>query len=79
MEGSWKLMVKSVLSSLPMFYMCYLDIPVTIKDQVIKYLRHCLWRKKNNDVQAKGKALVARNKISRPKDQGGLGVLNLET
>jgi hypothetical protein len=39
-------MVKSVLSSLPMFYMDFLDIPVTIKDQVIKYMRHCLWRGK---------------------------------
>jgi hypothetical protein len=39
-------MFKSVLSSLLMFYMCCLDIPVTIKDQVVKYMRHCLWRKK---------------------------------
>jgi hypothetical protein len=72
-------MVKSVLSSLPMFYICCLGIPVTIKDQVIKYMRHCLWRKTNNDIQAHGKALVARNKICRPKDQGGLGLMNLET
>jgi hypothetical protein len=34
--------VKSVLSSLPMFYMSCLDIPVTIKDQMIKYIRHYL-------------------------------------
>jgi hypothetical protein len=37
-----------------------------------------LWRKKGNDVQARGNALVAWNKICRPKKQGGLGVLNLE-
>jgi hypothetical protein len=60
-------MFKSVLSSLLMFYMCCLDIPVTIKDQVVKYMRHCLGRKKN-DVQAQGKALVAWNKICRPKN-----------
>jgi hypothetical protein len=72
-------MVKSVLSSLPMFYMDFLDIPVTIKDQVIKYMRHCLWRKRNNDVQAQGQALVAWSKICRPKKQGGLSVLNLKT
>ena len=35
-------------------------------------------RKKNNDVQVKGSALVAWTKICRPKNQGGLGVLNLE-
>jgi hypothetical protein len=71
-------MVKSVLASLPIFFMCCLDVPVTIKDQVIKYMRHCLWRKKNTDVQAKGNALVSWKKICRPKEQGGLGVLNLD-
>jgi hypothetical protein len=40
-------------------------------------MRHCLWRKKNSDVQAKGSALVAWKKICRPKAQGGLGVLDL--
>jgi hypothetical protein len=59
-----------------MFYMCCLDILVTTKDQVVKYMRHCLWRKKNNDVQAQGKAMVGWNKICRPKNRGGFGVLN---
>ncbi|XP_071685170.1 uncharacterized protein [Lolium perenne] len=71
-------LVKSVLASLPIFFMCCLDVPVTIKDWVIKYMRHCLWKKKTTDVQAKGNALVSWKKICRPKDQGGLGVLNLE-
>ena len=71
-------MVKSVLASLPIFFMCTLEVPVSIKEQVIKYMRHCLWRKKNNDVQVKGSALVAWTKVCRPKEQGGLGVLNLE-
>jgi hypothetical protein len=59
--------------------MCCFDVPITIKDQVIKYTRHCLWRNKNNEVQAKGSALIAWKKNSRPKNQGILGVLNLET
>ena len=70
-------MVKSVLAALPSFFMCTLDVPVSINEQIIKYVRHCLWRKKRNDVQVKGSALVAWHKISRPKSQGGLGVLNL--
>jgi hypothetical protein len=37
-----------------------------------------LWRKKTDDVQARGSALVAWKKICRPKQQGGLGVLNLD-
>ena len=70
-------LVKSVLSSLPLFYMSYLEVPIAIKDQIIKYMRYCLWRKKTDDVQAKGQALVSWDKICRPKNQGGLGVLNL--
>jgi hypothetical protein len=37
------------------------------KEQVIKYMRHCLLRKKSYDVQEKGSALVAWSKICRPK------------
>jgi hypothetical protein len=75
--GGKLLMVKSVLASLPIFFMCCLDIPVSIKEQLIKYMRHCLWRKKNGEVQSNGPALVSWDKICRPKNQGGLGVLNL--
>jgi hypothetical protein len=70
-------MVKSVLASLPISYMSCFDVPVSIKEQVIKFMRHCLWRRKTTDVQVKGSALVAWSKICRPKEQGGLGVLNL--
>ena len=70
-------MVNSVMATLPISFLCCLDVPITIKEQVVKYMRHCLWRKKNNDVQAKGSALVAWKKIARPKNKGGLGVLNL--
>jgi hypothetical protein len=60
-------LIKSVLSSLPIFFMCCFDVPITVKEQVIKYMRHCLWRKKNGDVQAKGTALISWKKIARPK------------
>jgi hypothetical protein len=50
-----------------------------ITDQIIKYMRHCLWRKKNQDVQARGSALISWDKVCRPKVQGGLGVLHLQT
>jgi hypothetical protein len=75
--GGKLLMVKSVQYSLPIFFMCCLDIPISVKEQLIKYMRHCLWRKKSGDVQSNGPALVAWEKICRPKNQGGLGVLDL--
>jgi hypothetical protein len=61
--GGKLLMVKSVLASLPISYMSCFDIPVTINEQVVKYKRHCLWRKNNSEVQAKGSALVAWKKF----------------
>jgi hypothetical protein len=42
-------------------------------------MRHCLWRKKNTEVQSRGPALIAWSTVYKLKDQGGLGVLNLET
>jgi hypothetical protein len=77
--GGKLLMVKYVLSSLPIFLMACLDIPVSIKYHLEKYKRYCLWRKKNTKVQAKGPALIAWTKIGKSKDRDGLGVLQLDT
>jgi hypothetical protein len=52
-------LVKSVLTAMSIFQMCCLDIPITITEQIVKYMRHCLWRKKDFEVQAKGNALIA--------------------
>ena len=68
-------LVNSVLSSLPTYTMCSLDIPVTVIEYIDRARRHCLWR--GSDINAKGKALVAWNKVMRPKNKGGLGVVNL--
>jgi hypothetical protein len=37
-------LVNSTLSSLPTFYMCAIKVPITILNQIDKYMRHCLWR-----------------------------------
>ena len=68
-------LVKSVLNSLGIYFMGCLDVPVTIKTQVIKYLRHCLWR--GPDLEDHRPAMVAWSTVCRPKSQGGLGVMNI--
>jgi hypothetical protein len=45
-------LVKSVIASVLIFLMCCFDAHVTIKDLVVKYMRHCIWRKKTIEVQA---------------------------
>jgi hypothetical protein len=42
-QGGKLLMVNSVFSSLPTFYMSSIKVPVYILNQINKYRRHCLW------------------------------------
>lgn len=69
------LLVKSILASLPIFFLCCLDIPETIKKRIAKYLRHCLWR--GSDMDDHRPTMVAWSVVCRPKNPGGLGVCNL--
>jgi hypothetical protein len=48
------ILINSVLSALPTFYMCALKIPISILEQVDKYRKHSLWNK--GDVNRKGVA-----------------------
>ena len=59
------------------YHMTCLDLPETVKEQICKYLRHCLWRGPN--MEDKKPALVAWSMVCRPKQQGGLGVTNIGT
>jgi hypothetical protein len=54
-------LVNSVISSLPTLYICS--------------LMNCLWRGK--DINRKGYNLAAWDLVRKPKDKGGLGVINL--
>lgn len=69
------LMVNFVLSALPTFYMCTLKIPASIIKQIDRYRMHGLWD--GGDINRKGSCLVSWKKACRPKDQGGLGIINL--
>jgi hypothetical protein len=68
--------VRSVLSSLPSFFMCSLKVQKTILNICNRAQRHCLWAKEEDSSSVN--ALVAWSRVCRPKKHGGLGVLNLE-
>lgn len=69
-------LVNSVLSLLPTYYMCSLSLPVSVIDCIDRARRHCLWR--GNDLNSSKKSLAAWSKVCRPKDKGGLEVIDLK-
>jgi hypothetical protein len=64
-----------VINSLPMFAMCSLKVPITIFIHFEKSGRQFLWVDKEDKIQ--GKCLANWDIVCRPKDQGGLNVINL--
>jgi hypothetical protein len=68
-------LLNSVINSLPMFAMCSLKVPITIFIHFEKSGRQFLWADKEDRIQ--GKCLANWDMVCRPKDQGGLNVINL--
>jgi hypothetical protein len=72
-QGGKLLIVNSVLSSLPTFFMSSVKVPIEILNQIDHYRRHCLCRA--GDLNAKKPPLVAWKMACKPKTKGGLGVI----
>lgn len=68
-------LINSVLSAIPTYYMCSLKLPKTVIEAIDTARRNCLWRGSNTLVRRR--PLAAWDKVCRPKDKGGLGVINL--
>jgi hypothetical protein len=56
--------------------MCALSLPKGVLKQIDKFRKHCLWR--GADVNSKKPSKAAWEFVCVPKDEGDLGVLNLE-
>jgi hypothetical protein len=50
-------------------------LPKTVIKQIDKYRKHCLWR--GSDLQSKKPSKATWPLVTLPKDEGGLGVINL--
>jgi hypothetical protein len=68
-------MVNSILSALPTYYLCTLKVPASVIHQLYKYRKQCLLDR--GDINRKGGYLAAWRKVFLPKEQGGLGIINL--
>ena len=71
------LLIKSIFSALPTFFMCTFALPLGVIEKINKYLRNFFWRKFG--MEDRGSALIAWSKVCKPKKQGGLVILDIGT
>ena len=67
--------LRSVLSSMPIYFLCTPSIPPGIIKQLERIMHQCLWRG-NSDTPRQ--SLAAWDMVCRPKEKGRLGVINLQ-
>jgi hypothetical protein len=70
-------MTNAMLTALPTFSMCTFLFPKTVIKQIDKFGKHCLWR--GSDVNSKKPSKAAWKLVCDSDENGGLGVLNLQT
>ena len=66
-------LVNSVMTALPTFYMCTLQLPPQIVNQIDGYRKKCLWS--GGEINRKGNCLVAWEAACRSKKEGALASL----
>jgi hypothetical protein len=73
--GDRLILINSVLTSLPMFMLSFLEIPIGVRKRLDYYRSRFFWQ---SDGHKRKYRLTKWNIICRPKDQGGLGIEVLE-
>ena len=74
-QGARLQLISSALSSMPIYFICSLQLPSGIISQLDRILRQCLWRD-NKDTPKQ--ALAAWDMLCKPKMNGGVGIVNFK-
>ena len=77
-KGGRLVLLRSVLSAIPTFYLSTFKIPVGIEKRLSGLMRRFFWKGANPEA-GRGMALVSWEDICTPTRQGGLGVPHLDT
>jgi hypothetical protein len=68
-------LINSILSSLPMFMMSFFEVPRDVLKKIEYFRSRFFWQ---NDEHKKKYRLTKWNILCQPKEQGGLGIQNLD-
>jgi hypothetical protein len=69
--GDRLVLINSVLTSLPMFMLSFMEIPVGVRKRLDYYRSNFFWQSDENKRKYR---LSKWNMLCRPKEQGGLGI-----
>jgi hypothetical protein len=71
-QGARLQLIKSALSSMPLHFLLALKLQPGLIKPLDRILRQCLWRDKDGPKQS----LAAWEMVCKPKENGGLGIIN---
>jgi hypothetical protein len=74
-QGAKVQLICSALASMPLHFLCTLQLPLGLTNQFDRIIRQCLWRDKFDEPK---KSLAAWDLVCLPKKNGGLGVVNFQ-
>jgi hypothetical protein len=74
-QGARLQLVDSALSSMSTFFLCSIQIPPGILNQLNRILRQCLWR---DNIDTPKQSLAAWEMICKLKNKGGVGIVNFQ-
>ena len=77
-KGGRLVLLRSVLVAIPTFYLSVFKLLVGVEHRLSGLMRRFLWKGKNSG-EGRGIALVSWEDVCILKQQGGLGVLHLDT
>jgi hypothetical protein len=73
--GGRLVLINSMLSSLPMFMMSFFELPREVLEKIDCFRSRFYWQ---NDQHKRKYRLAKWEVMCQPKDQGGLGIQNLD-